>query len=94
MITITTTQTFQVSEENAPFIELIIQKAGWYRSDEETMDEAISRIVQPPIHSITRNIVVPTLYEYFGIAWKESADQLVQAIDGWALETVTSVTHE
>lgn len=93
MITITTTQTFHISDENAPFIELIIQKARWYINDVETMDEAIPRIMQPPIHMLTRSMVVPALSEYFGIAWKQSADILIEAVDNWALTTQTIVTR-
>lgn len=92
-MTITTTQTFTISPENEAFIELIIQKAGGRIYDEETTEQAINRIVAQPFHHMTRGMVVPTLYEYFGMIGKTNADALTQLIDNGALTTITEITQ-
>lgn len=90
---ITTTQIFTISPENEPFVELIIQKAGGKISEEETTEQAINRIVAQPFHKMTRSMVVPTLYEYFGMVGKANADALVELIDNGALETTLEITE-
>lgn len=92
-MTITTIQTFTISPENEAFIELIIQKAGGRISDEETLEEALNRILAKPIHQLTRGMVVPTLYEYFGMMGKTNADVLTHLIDNGALTTITTITQ-
>jgi hypothetical protein len=92
-MTITTVQTINISKENEPFVQLIIKKAGGFISEKETVEEALNRILAMPIHFLTRSMVVPTLYEYFGIVGKENSDNLVSLIDDGALTTVTTITE-
>ena len=91
---IITTQTFNISKENKPFIEIIIQKAGGYILGGETTEQAINRIIAQPFHNMTRSTVVPTLYEYFGIVGKANADALVELIDNGALTTVLEIKED